>query len=216
MTEIKMVVGLGNPGKEYERTRHNIGFRVIDLLAGRLNIKNLRKYRFGWALGRAEFEGKKLILLKPLRYMNCSGEVVAAARVRFGPVVGGLERLLVVTDDMALEPGRIRIRARGSAGGHNGLADMIEKLHSSEFARLRVGIGRGSSDGLPPRLAPALAQQQVRAAQGGAAGAARDYVLSEPTLQESELIEQAMQRAQQAVLCWVGSGVEAAMNEFNS
>lgn len=212
MTEIKMVVGLGNPGKEYERTRHNIGFRVIDLLAERLNIKKLRKYRSGWALGRAEFEGKKLILLKPLRYMNCSGEVVAAARAWFGPVVGGLERLLVVTDDMALEPGRIRIRARGSAGGHNGLADMIEKLHSSEFARLRVGIGRGGDDG----LAPALAQQQVRAAQDGAAGAARDYVLSEPTLQESELIEQAMQRAQQAVLCWVGSGVEATMNEFNS
>ena len=212
MTEIKMVVGLGNPGKEYERTRHNIGFRVIDLLAERLNIKKLRKYRFGWALGRAEFEGKKLILLKPLRYMNCSGEVVAAARAWFGPVVGGLENLLVVTDDMALEPGRIRIRARGSAGGHNGLADMIEKLHSSEFARLRVGIGRGGGDG----LAPALAQQQVRAAQGGAAGAAHDYVLSEPTSQESELIEQAMQRAQQAVLCWVRSGVEAAMNEFNS
>jgi len=157
--------------------------------------------------------------------MNRSGEVVAAARARFGPVVGGLERLLVVTDDMALEPGRIRIRARGSAGGHNGLADMIEKLHSSEFARLRVGIGRGGGDGLPLRLAPALAQPPfllsqestgVRATQGEAAGAARDYVLSEPTPQESELIEQAMQRAQQAVLCWVGSGVEAAMNEFNS
>ena len=96
---------------------------------------------------------------------------------------------------MALEPGRIRIRARGSAGGHNGLADMIEKLHSSEFARLRVGIGRGGGDD---------------------AAAAHDYVLSEPTQQESELIEQAMQRAQQAVLCWVGSGVEATMNEFNS
>ena len=214
MTETKMIVGLGNPGKEYERTRHNIGFRVIDLLAERLNIKNLRKYRFGWAFGRAEFEGKKLILLKPLRYMNCSGEVVAAALARFGPapasgpcllsqtakggggpVVGGLERLLVVTDDMALEPGRIRIRARGSAGGHNGLADMIEKLHSSEFARLRVGIGRGGGDD---------------------AAAAHDYVLSEPTQQESELIEQAMQRAQQAVLCWVRSGVETAMNEFNN
>lgn len=191
MGETKMIVGLGNPGTEYERTRHNIGFRAIDLVARVLSTGKFKRRKFGAAVGRAEFEDKKLILLKPLCFMNQSGQVVAGA-VSFYKLP--LADLLVVLDDMALEPGSIRIRARGSAGGHKGLADIIEKLQSSEFSRLRIGIGRDDSD--QPRTD-------------------RDYVLDEPTPQELDPIEAALQKAQQAVLCWARSGTEAAMNEFN-
>ena len=188
MAESKMIVGLGNPGRKYEGTRHNIGFRVIDLLVSQLGIK-VNKKKFGGFFGRGEFEDKKLILLKPQRYMNRSGGVVSEA---LGFYKLALSDLLVITDDMALEPGRMRVRARGSAGGHNGLVDIIEKLGTEEFNRLRIGIG-----------------------QSGADGPWRDYVLDEPRPEELELIETTMQKAQQAVLCWIRFGVEAAMNEFN-
>ena len=137
MGQMKMVVGLGNPGEEYADTRHNIGFKVIDSLAKALAI-DVRKRKFGARVGLGEFGDKKLILLKPWQFMNRSGEAVAKA-VGFYKLP--LSELLVVTDDMALEPGRIRIRAKGSAGGHKGLADIIEKLGTNQFGRLRVGIG---------------------------------------------------------------------------
>ena len=137
MVETKMVVGLGNPGKEYIDTRHNTGFRVIDALAETLGIE-VRKRKFGARFGSSEFADAKLILLKPWQFMNRSGQAVATA---LGFYKLGANDLLVVTDDMALEPGRIRIRAKGSAGGHNGLADVIEKLSTESFARCRIGIG---------------------------------------------------------------------------
>ncbi|MHC4336657.1 MAG: aminoacyl-tRNA hydrolase [Planctomycetota bacterium] len=137
MSETKMVVGLGNPGAEYAETRHNIGFRVVESLAKLLQI-DLRKKKFSAIFGQGEFAGKKLILLKPWRYMNRSGEAVARA-VGFYKL--DVSDLLVVTDDMSLEPGRIRIRAKGSCGGHNGLADVIEKLGTESVGRLRIGIG---------------------------------------------------------------------------
>jgi PTH1 family peptidyl-tRNA hydrolase len=183
----RMVVGLGNPGKKYARTRHNIGFRVVDSVAESLGIK-LAEKKFGAVLGHGEFEGVKLLLLKPQKYMNLSGQVVATAA---GFYKLGLTDFLVVSDDTALEAGRVRIRANGSAGGHKGLADIIRKMKSNEFARLRIGVGRSDSQ---PR---------------------EDYVLSEPTSEEKELLEQGIRNAKQAVLCWLSKGVEAAMNEFN-
>jgi PTH1 family peptidyl-tRNA hydrolase len=188
MGQMKMVVGLGNPGERYIDTRHNIGFKVVDLLAKALGI-NVRKRSFGARLGSGEVKDKKLILLKPWRFMNRSGQVVADA-VAFYKLP--LDDLLVVTDDMALGPGRIRIRARGSAGGHNGLADIIDKLGDDQFARLRVGIGRSDRP------------QAV------------NYVLSAPQSDQKLLLEKTIDRAKDAVLCWMEFGVETVMNKFNS
>jgi PTH1 family peptidyl-tRNA hydrolase len=185
--EIKMVIGLGNPGKKYVDTRHNIGFRVIDSLAERLRL-DVRKKRFGACLGSGEFANRKLILLKPMRFMNCSGEVIATA-VNFHKIV--LSNLLVVIDDMALPIGRIRIRMRGSAGGHNGLADVIEKLGTENISRLRIGIGQRDEK------------------------EAYDYVLSKPPEAERPLLDEAIIKARNAVLCWIEYGIKMTMNKFN-
>lgn len=185
---IKIVVGLGNPGDEYVNTRHNIGFKVIDSLAEQLNI-DVRKRKFGARFGLGQFSDKKLILLKPWRYMNRSGHPVATA-VGFYKL--DLADLLVVLDDMALPPGKIRIRPGGSAGGHNGLADVIEKLGTQTFARLRIGIGQSRNQN------------------------AVDFVLDKPKKQDSLLLDEAIQRAKQAVICWMENGIEEAMNKFNS
>ncbi len=182
----KMVVGLGNPGSEYVDTRHNIGFRVIDLLAETLKI-DIKRRKFGARIGAGEFADKKLILLKPWQWMNRSGQPVVTA---MGFYKLALDDLLVVTDDMDLEPGRIRLRAKGSAGGHNGLADVIEELDTDEFARLRIGIGRSTEE------------EPV------------DFVLDRPT-EERPLLDEAVERALNAVLCWVEFGIEATMNRFN-
>lgn len=182
-----MVVGLGNPGKEYVDTRHNIGFRVIDSLAEALKIDVKRK-KFSACLGTGEFADKKVILLKPMQFMNCSGQAVAAAA---GFYKLAMSNLLVVTDDMALPPGRIRLRMKGSAGGHNGLADVIEKLGTENISRLRVGIGQSDE------------------------GMAYDYVLGKPTEADKPLLEKAITKARDAVLCWVEYGIRATMNKFN-
>lgn len=190
---MKIIVGLGNPGKEYEGTRHNVGFDVIDVLAGKLNI-DVKRRKFAARFGEGEIDNDKLILLKPWTFMNRSGEAVAAAAgfYKLGP-----ESLLVVTDDMALEPGRIRLRAKGSAGGHNGLKDIIEELGSEDFARLRVGIGS--------------ARQQAEYNSPSA----RDYVLGRFEKQEKKILDDAVERAAQAVMCWIQKGIDAAMNEYN-
>lgn len=185
---VNIVVGLGNPGDEYVNTRHNIGFKVIDSLAELLKI-DVRKRKFGARFGIGEFSDKKLILLKPWRYMNRSGLPVATA-VGFYKL--DLTDLLVVTDDMALPPGKIRIRSGGSAGGHKGLADVIKMLGTENFGRLRIGIGQSQN------------QDAV------------DFVLDKPAKQDSVLLDEAIQRAKQAVLSWMENGIEAAMNMFNS
>jgi PTH1 family peptidyl-tRNA hydrolase len=185
--EIKMVVGLGNPGKEYVDTRHNIGFRVIDSLAESLKI-DVRKKKFNACLGSGEFADKKVILLKPMQFMNCSGQAVATAA---GFYKLALSNLLVVTDDMALPPGKIRVRMKGSAGGHKGLADVIEKLGTENISRLRVGIGQSDEK------------------------EAYDYVLGKPTEADKPLLEKAIIKARDAVLCWIEYGIRATMNKFN-
>ena len=188
MGDMKIVVGLGNPGDEYVNTRHNMGFKVIDSLAKALEI-DAKKRKFSARFGAGEHADKKLILLKPWQFMNRSGQAVATAA---GFYKLGTRNLLVVTDDMDLELSRIRIRAKGSAGGHNGLADIIDKLGTNEFARCRIGIGRG-------------AEQE-----------AIDYVLDKPAEAEQPLLAAAIERARDAVLCWIECGLETAMNRFNS
>ncbi len=192
MAEIRMIVGLGNPGAEYARTRHNAGFEVVDLLAEALGT-DVKKSKFGARFGECEFADGKLILLKPQLYMNRSGGPVATAAGFYRLVAGDV---LVVLDDMALEPGRIRIRAKGSAGGHKGLADVLARLGTDEVARLRIGIGRND---------------EPDSARRGA-----DYVLSKPTPEQKTLIDEAIDRAKDAVLCWAEYGVDEAMTRFNS
>ena len=185
---MKIVAGLGNPGDKYADTRHNTGFKVIDGLAEELQT-DVKKRKFGARLGTAEFSDKKLILLKPWHYMNRSGQSVATV---MGFYKAGLSDLLVVVDDMAIEPGRIRLRAKGSSGGHNGLADIIEKLGTEDFGRLRIGIGQSGK------------QDSV------------DFVLDKPSKADKQLLDAAIKKSQEAVLFWVEHGIEATMNEFNS
>jgi len=184
---MQMIIGLGNPGKKYTETRHNVGFKVIDLLGGVLGIE-VSKKGFGGRLGKGEFAGKQVALLKPQQYMNLSGMPVAEA-VGFYKL--NLKDVLVVLDDMWLEPGQIRLREKGSAGGHNGLADVIEKLGTENVPRLRVGIGQAPCD------------------------RAVNYVLSEPDGKDAAIVNEGIQRAKEAVICWLEEGIEAAMTKFN-
>ena len=187
MAEVRMIVGLGNPGAEYTGTRHNVGFDVVDSLARQLGIETGKK-KFGALFGQGELDGIVLMLLKPQQYMNRSGQVVATATgfYKLGP-----GNIVVATDDLALEPGRIRFRTKGSSGGHNGLKDIIARLGTEDFARIRVGIG-----------------QSVREA-------AEDYVLAKPSAEDRELIGQAVEKAAQAVICWIKEGASEVMNRFN-
>ena len=182
-----MVVGLGNPGKEYDNTRHNVGFEVIDLLAKKLGIEVMQK-KFGALVGQGFFADKKLILLKPYQYMNLSGNAVATAA---GFYKLEIEDMLIVSDDMAIDCGRIRMRRQGSAGGQKGLADVIGKLGSNEVSRLRVGIGAS-------RFADSAA-----------------YVLGRIDSEQRPMIDEAIGNAGKAVLCWVEYGIDKAMNEYN-
>jgi len=186
-SDVLMIVGLGNPGKEYERTRHNVGFNVVDAFGRQYGIE-VKKKKFGGLVGDGMIGGKKVLLVKPQKYMNLSGQVVATA-VGFYRL--SIDNIIVVTDDMALEPGRIRLRAKGSAGGHNGLSDINNKLGCQDYARLRVGIGRSEYI------------------------IARDYVLSKPTADEKELIDEAVRRSTEALVCWVNEGIAPAMNKYN-
>jgi PTH1 family peptidyl-tRNA hydrolase len=184
---VKLIVGLGNPGAEYDQTRHNIGFMVLDAAADRFGA-DIRRKKFT-ALTEEVTDGfNKLLLLKPQQYMNRSGRAVAEA-VTFYKLPP--EDILVVTDDLALDVGRIRLRASGSAGGHNGLKDISAALGTDAFARLRVGIGsRGSRRGA-------------------------DYVLSRFSADERAVIDDAVKTAADAVLCWAREGAEAAMTKYN-
>jgi PTH1 family peptidyl-tRNA hydrolase len=184
---MQMIVGLGNPGKKYVETRHNVGFKVIDLLGGVLGIE-VNKKSFGGRVGKGDFAGKQVVLFKPQQYMNLSGMPVAEA---VGFYKMDLKDVLVVLDDMWLEPGQIRLREKGSAGGHNGLADVIEKIGTENVPRLRVGIGQAPPEG------------------------AVDYVLNHPDKKDAALVNEGVQRAKEAAICWLENGIEAAMTKFN-
>jgi PTH1 family peptidyl-tRNA hydrolase len=185
---MKVVCGLGNPGDRYRLTRHNVGFRVVDLLADRWGVTkgHVRDGAARLEVDRGEAVGR-VLLVKPARFMNQSGTPVRAALRNAN---AALETdLLVVTDDADLPLGRLRMRRAGSAGGHNGLRDIIETLGTDEFARLRVGIGRN--------------------------GEMVDHVLSTFSRAEEELAREAIATAADAVESWLAEGVEAAMNAFN-
>jgi PTH1 family peptidyl-tRNA hydrolase len=184
-----LIAGLGNPGRDYEGTRHNLGFEVVDLLSRRWSLPlDGSKFDARFGKGRAG-EGGSVVLLEPMTFMNRSGRSVAAA-MRFFKVEP--EQLIVVYDDLALEVGQIRLRTRGSAGGHKGLADIIQRLGAREVPRVRVGIGS------PP-----------------APWAGRDYVLARPTRDEREALDEAVDRSADAIELWMREGAVAAMNRYN-
>lgn len=186
---MKLVVGLGNPGAEYRRTRHNIGFEVIEELTRR-HAGTSPQRRFDGEVVELFFEGEKVLLLAPLTYMNLSGRSVGAA-VDFYKLP--LEDLLIVCDDLNLEPGRLRLRADGSAGGQNGLKDIFRRLGTEDVPRLRVGIGRP-----PGRMT------------------ATDYVLGHFTEQEREAFGVTVAQAADCVELWARDGITAAMNAVNA
>lgn len=185
---MKLVVGLGNPGKKYEQTRHNIGFEVVDKLTERLTLPPPRS-KFGGALYEGQIGDEKTLLLKPHTYMNLSGSCVQQA---FDFFKLNLEDLLVVCDDFHLPMGSLRMRALGSDGGQKGLADIIRRLGSDEFARLRMGIGP-----VPPEWDPV------------------DFVLGRFTGQELEVVKESVALACDAVQVWAVEGVAPAMNQYN-
>ncbi|WP_397546369.1 aminoacyl-tRNA hydrolase [Rhodothermus marinus] len=188
MAERALIVGLGNPGSRYANTRHNAGFMVVDRLAERYGIA-WRSEKGPSLLGWGQLEGCPAGLMKPLTYMNRSGAAVAEV-VRYYRIP--LERLLVVYDDIHLPPGRIRLRPGGSAGGHNGVEDIIRALGTTAFPRLRIGIGSNFERG-----------RQA------------DYVLSPFTREEWPLIDEALERACRAAVTFACEGIEAAMNRYN-
>jgi peptidyl-tRNA hydrolase, PTH1 family len=185
---MKIVAGLGNPGPKYDRTRHNVGYRVIEELSQRLAAGKPR-LRFDATLAEGNLGGEKVLLAAPQTYMNESGRAVRQLIDFYGLQ---LSDLLVVCDDFNLELARLRMRSGGSAGGQKGLADIIRKLATEEFPRLRMGIGR------PP--------EQMDAA---------DFVLSKFKRSEQNTIDDAVVRAAEGVELWIRSGIGPAMNRIN-
>ena len=184
-----LLVCLGNPGRDYENTRHNIGFMAADELARREGVK-LNKLRYRALTGEVQVGGQRVLVLKPQTYMNLSGESVKLA--------GGFykippERVLVISDDVALPLGKLRIRAGGSAGGHNGLKNIIAHLGTDQFPRIRVGVG-----------APAHPEHEMI-----------DWVIGRFTPQEKKVADEAAARAVDAALAVIGCGVSEAQNRFN-
>ena len=190
MENLSLVVGLGNPGREYARTRHNAGFLVLDRLAARWRTSWAAEKKFDALLARVERDGSRVMLCKPQTFVNASGEAVGAV-LNFHKLP--LKQLLVVVDDADLPFGEIRLRPRGSSGGHHGLESIEQHLGSREYARQRIGIGRS--------------EQNVRQI--------RDYVLSPFRAAERELLEKVLQKAGEQIECWLSAGVTPAMNGFN-
>jgi PTH1 family peptidyl-tRNA hydrolase len=186
---MKLIVGLGNPGPEYDNTRHNVGFVVLDRLARRHAPGAIARSKFQAATIDAAINDEKVVLLKPLTYMNRSGQSVSEAVSFFK--LDATRDLLVIVDDVALPCGTIRLRADGSAGGHNGLADIEQKLGTNAYARLRIGID-----------APGQVPQ-------------KEYVLGRFRADQMPLIESAVEDAVQAAMLWAASGITDAMNKFN-
>ena len=184
-----IIAGLGNPTLQYEGTRHNVGFDVIDMLADRYNISvDGRKGRA--LIGKGMIGGQKVLLVKPQTYMNLSGESLREL-VNYYKIDEEHE-LLVIYDDISLDVGQLRIRKKGSAGGHNGIKNIIAHLGTQEFPRIKVGVGDK-----PPRMDLA------------------DYVLSRFSKEDREKMEQAFKDAAEAVEVMIAEGPDAAMNQFN-
>ena len=188
-SESWLIVGLGNPGKDYTRTRHNCGFRAIDLLADALGCK-IDKAKFQGLYGQVTHNGKKLFLLKPQTYMNLSGRSVLQLSAYYNIPS---QRIIVMFDDISLQPGKLRVRADGSAGGHNGIKSIIESLGSQDFPRVKIGVGA------KPHPEQDLA----------------DWVLSSFSALEEKALEPALKNAGEAALCIIENDVPTAANRFN-
>ena len=184
-----LIVGLGNPGKEYANTKHNCGFRAIDILAENLGCK-IDKGKFQGLYGQTVCNGTKIFLLKPLTFMNLSGRSVLqmSAYYNIPP-----QRIIILFDDISLEPGRIRIRPDGSAGGHNGIKSIIAELGTQEFPRVKIGVGA------KPHKDADLA----------------NWVLSGFTADEEKALAVSLKNAADSALCIVQKGVYEAANRFN-
>ena len=183
-----LIVGLGNPGNKYAENRHNIGFRLVDRVAGTSGVRVARKKRFHAEVGEGRIGAHRVVLAKPLTFMNDSGRAVQAIRHWYKVPT---QHILVIYDDLDLPLGRIRLRQGGSSGGHNGMRSTITALGSDGFARLRVGIGR------PTRGDPI------------------DYVLSDFTRDEEPVVGRLCDRVDEIVLRYLDDGIKAAMNEYN-
>lgn len=185
-----IIAGLGNPGKQYDMTRHNIGFHTIDYMADKLNVK-VKKLKFKALYGECEIAGEKTLLIKPQTYMNLSGESIAgfAQFYKINP-----SNIIIINDDISLETGRIRVRPRGSAGGHNGLKSIIYMLESDEFPRVKMGVGAPKNENYD------LA----------------DFVLGHFAKEEIPIMEKAIIKASDAAEEIIRAGVSSAMNKYNS
>lgn len=185
---MRIIIGLGNPGKEYERTRHNIGFMALDKLAEIMDI-NINKHKFNGAVGEGMYAGEKILLVKPQTFMNLSGNCVQEI-VSFYKV--NPEDIVVIYDDIDIEFGQIRIRPNGSPGTHNGMRNITERLQTQNFPRIRVGAGK-PKDG-----------QQLY-----------EFVLSQFDEEEIEIMQNSIKNAADAVIEIIKNGLLKAMNQFN-
>ncbi len=184
-----LIVGLGNPGSEYQRTRHNCGFRALDILAEQLGCK-VDRLKFQGLYTQVNYGGRKLFLLKPQTYMNLSGRSVLQLSAYFGIPP---QRIIVMFDDISLEPGRLRVRAEGSAGGHNGIKSIIQELGSQAFPRVKIGVGAKPNPNFD------LA----------------DWVLSTFSASEEKALGVSLKNAAEAALAIIDYGVSEAANRFN-
>lgn len=183
-----LIAGLGNPGPKYENTRHNMGFRAVELLAEQKGVK-LNKVKFKSAYNLMEFAGARCLVMKPQTYMNLSGEAVreAAQFYKIPP-----DRVLVIYDDVSLPAGKLRVRPSGSAGGHNGIKNIIAHLGTQDFPRVKIGTG-----------APEDKDGMI------------DWVIGVPSQKEREVLLKAFKRAIEAAACVIEHGCQRAMNDFN-
>ncbi len=185
-----LVVGLGNPGNEYRMTRHNIGFEAIDYIAVKNRVK-INKLKFKGVYGQATIKGEKVIFLKPQTYMNLSGDSIVEF-CNFFKIP--YENVIVISDDMSLERGRIRIRTKGGAGGHNGLKSIIYRLKTENFPRIRIGIGSAANENM----------DMV------------DFVIGRFTKDEIPVLEGAIIKTSDAVIDIIENGIDYAMNKHNT
>ena len=183
-----LIVGLGNPGSKYEHTRHNMGFLTVDLLAEKLGVK-LNKVKFKAAYNIVNFAGCKCLVMKPQTYMNLSGEAVREA-AQFYKVPA--DHILVIYDDVSLPVGKLRVRPSGSAGGHNGIKNIIAHLGTQDFPRVKIGV-----------------------AAPGDAGDMIDWVIRVPSQAERKILAQSFEKAIDAAECIIIDGCQKAMNGFN-
>ena len=193
---MKLIVGLGNPGRSYAQNRHNIGFMCLSHFAKRYNIQ-FSKRQSQARVGDGEVGAHRVVLAKPQTFMNNSGKSVVLLVKRFGISLDGL---VVIHDDLDLELGKIRLRQGSSSGGHKGINSIINHLGNQDFVRLRVGIGR-----------PGLSENH----EGLVEGEVIDHVLGDFTFEEKKVIEETLPRLDEAIFCFLTEGLTVAMNRYN-